>query len=164
MNHALIRDPTATGDVQTLQPTAVLGNGIDRGFGDLFVQGDVEGEEVRVVLHQGDQARIREALASRQRQALDPAAYGQRHDAAIVDLISEGSQVQALDEFSVSKIRILDAEGLADRGMLLPGRAGGSVPQDIHSIASPPFASEHNMEDVGGGAEFREDADQNLIR
>lgn len=110
-----------------------------------MIEGDVEREKVAVVLDEGNKPRIRQPLAPRKCQALHARADRQGHDAPIVDLFGEGGQVEALDKVTVVEVGRLEAEGLADGLVLGPRRAGWSMPEDVHSVAGPSFAGQHNV-------------------
>ena len=101
-DQAVVGDPLAARYVEALQPGAVLGYCVDRGLGDGVTQNgvccrhgerDVERIEVAVVRDEGDEPGICQVTAAGEGQALNPCAFGQRHDAAVVDVLSQGSQV-----------------------------------------------------------------------
>lgn len=103
-------------------------NGVDGSLSDVLIIGDVQGQQGRAVLDQSNQARVGQASTVGQRQALHPGANSQRHDAAIVDLISEGGEVEPLDEIAVVEVRLLQAQRLADAVVVPPVGACGPVP------------------------------------
>lgn len=51
LNHTVVGNEAATGDVQALQSLAVLGDGHDGHVSDVLVARDVEGEKGRAVFH-----------------------------------------------------------------------------------------------------------------
>jgi len=83
---------------------------------------------VCIVLNERDEPSVGQVFATGKCQALDTAADSQGHHAAIVDILSEGGEVQSLDEVAIRKERLLDAEGLADDVVFGPSRAGRPVP------------------------------------
>lgn len=93
VNHALVGDAVTAGDVEALQPLAVLGNSINGLLSDVLVVGNIQSQQRRAILNQSDQARVGQAPAVCQRQPLDPGAGGQGQDASIVDLVSKGGEV-----------------------------------------------------------------------
>jgi len=97
------------------------------------------------VLHEGDEAGIRQALAVGKRQTLNASTDSQSHDAAVVDPVSKRSQIKAPYEIAIVEVGVRNAERLADGGMLFPAGAGGAVPEDIDRVASPSFAGQHYM-------------------
>jgi hypothetical protein len=121
----------------------VLGDGVDGALGDVLVVGNVQGQQRRAVLDEGNEARVGQAAAVGQRQALDPGADGEGHDASIVDLVGEGGEVEALDEVAVLEVGVLEAERLADAVVVLPVGAGRPVPQQVDSVPSPALGHEH---------------------
>jgi hypothetical protein len=103
---------------------------------------------VGIILDEGNKAGIGEALAVGQGEALDARADGERHDAAIVDLVGEGRQVETLDEVAVREVWSFEAQSLADGRMLLPVGASRAMPEDIDRVASPAFACEHAVKHI----------------
>jgi hypothetical protein len=89
---------------------------------------------------------ICEAFAVRQGQAFNPCTNGERDNAAIVDSISEGSQIETLDKVPVCEVWVLEGEGSADEAMLVPGRTRRSVPELVYAIPSPPLRYQHAVE------------------
>lgn len=82
-DQALVGNALAAGYVKALQTRAVLGDRIDRGLGNVVVQGvgrlrggerDVKRVEVAVAGNESDQAGIRQPRAARQGHALDARA------------------------------------------------------------------------------------------
>lgn len=106
----------------------MAGNGVDGSLSNVLVVGNVQGQQGRAVLDQSDQARVGQASTVGQRQALHPGADGERHDAAIVDLISESGEVKPLDEVAVVEVGLLQAQRLADAAVVPPVGARGPVP------------------------------------
>jgi hypothetical protein len=103
VNHALIRDAIATRNIEALEPLAVLCNCIDRLLGDIRIVGNVKGQERGTILNESNEARVGQASTVCQSEALDTCANGQSHDATIVDLLGEGSEVESFDEISVAE-------------------------------------------------------------
>ena len=97
-NHALVGDLCTTRNVEALKALAVFGDGDNSGLGDLVVTRYIESKEVAAVLHQGDKTRVGQAFAVGQGEALDAGAHGKGHNTAVIDLVGDGGQVQALDE------------------------------------------------------------------
>ena len=163
LDQALVGDLCAVGYVQALQPPAVLGDGVDGELGDLLVAGDVQGEQVIAIPHEGGETTIGQALAVGQGQALDPVADGQGQYAAVVDPVGQGGQVKALDEVAVGKVGPLERQGMADGGVLVPGGAGGAMPQAVDAVAGPALAGEHAVQQVRRGTQPLEDGDEDLV-
>ena len=162
----------AAGYVQALKPGAVGGDGVDRGLGDVVTRGgvpcrrgqrDVEGIQVAVVGDERDEPGIRQVAAPGQGQALDPGAFGEGHDASIVDLSGEGGEVETADEVAVGKVGLLQTEGLADGLMLVPCRARGAVPENVDGVARPPLAGQHGVQEIRRAAELGKDGDLDLV-
>lgn len=162
LGQTLVRDLPATGHVQALELAAVLGNGDDRGFGDIAVARYVQSRQVLAAPEEGRQAHIGQAVAVGQGQALDAGAHGQGYDAAVIHAVGEGGEIQALDEGGVGEEGPLESEGGADGGVLLPGDAGGPVPEDLDDVACPSLTGQHAVEELLGVADAREDADEDL--
>ncbi len=89
------------------------------------------------IVEEAFQSMICQTFAICQRQTLDPRTDGEWEDAAIIDTISQCSQVEALDEVSICEIWVGYAECPADRAMLIPRRTSRSMPQQVHTIPSP---------------------------
>jgi hypothetical protein len=100
---------------------------------------------VAVVGDECNKPGIRQAAAPSEGEPLDPLALGQGHDASIVDLRGEGSEVQAPDKVAVGKVGLFEGECLADGLVLFPGRARRAVPEDVDSIARPSLAGQHDV-------------------
>lgn len=103
-------------------------NGVDGSLSNVLIVGDVQGQQGRAILDKSNQACVGQAATVSQRQALHPGANGERHDAAVVDLIGEGGKVEPLDEITVVEVRLLQAQRLADAAVVPPVGACRPVP------------------------------------
>lgn len=106
----------------------MLGNDIYRCFCNVFIVGNVEGEQGRIVFDQGDEASICEAAAVGEGQSLYSGADSERRDAAVIDFVGEGGKVESFDKVAVVEEGTVESEGLTDALVAAPVVAGGTMP------------------------------------
>ena len=96
-----------------------------------------------IIFEEGDETGVGQVLAAGQGHALNPGTNGQGQDGAIVDLVSQGSEVEALDKFRIGKRGGLEPQGVAYCRELLPIGAGWTQPENLDDIARPFLADQH---------------------